>query len=701
MQGNNKSSTHTGLDIVAILVLIFLAIVAIFALGIVVPFLAILSPMLFIFSLLAVFYLAFYPLKNSRYKLYFSISAIVSLPLFIFNMKFLEPNLDKLLTQVLLTQILSFIFSIFAIIFFKRKQSLKRQKFFMVLASITFLLTIVLIALDIHYDLNYLLVLGLALLLSFIVAIILRIYFNKHGKQMAKDLSTLTAIKSISLMVLVLILLIPSYKQSQEQSTSLHGFKDNTAVEDLTDSEIPKLEDISTKANDKLYIYDNSKVLNQAEKSSFESLAQKIIKDKQAYLKLNIGLYIDSYSTNKDEFNQLIDQAFYTFKTDSKASKENYFFISYNPNIEVMNLRAVGDFFQNETSSNFINDALNVATSAYEQAEQDALYSALDSTLKYLEKTIDSSNLIKTSKSSFKVNLETTSTTPEETSKESTKASTTATNTKSTNTQAKQVPKGYRLLSVAGGDLSGYREPNAMVDVGYGPREYWAYTNAYGQLVKITAKEIILQDDATEAVNEDGRYYDDEAKVSGTELAGYDEGHVIADSLGGVSNAYNITPQNSALNRYGDQAYMEKVIRQAGGAYNFTAEISYPNTYTQIPSSYKFTYTLKGQDTVIVDQFTNEDPEEYNQRHGVDGQGGSNLPAKTKTNVPVKTKATAAPKKSKSSKEDISWIDTNHNGRVTIAEAKAAGFKMPIYKSHWLYKYMYDADGDGMVGEGQ
>ncbi len=33
--------------------------------------------------------------------------------------------------------------------------------------------------------------------------------------------------------------------------------------------------------------------------------------------------------------------------------------------------------------------------------------------------------------------------------------------------------------------------------------------------------------------------------------------------------------------------------------------------------------------------------------------------------------------------------ETNcHNGQVTIAEAKAAGFKMPITRDSWLYKYM-------------
>lgn len=167
---------------------------------------------------------------------------------------------------------------------------------------------------------------------------------------------------------------------------------------------------------------------------------------------------------------------------------------------------------------------------------------------------------------------------------------------------------GYTLIEVDGGNQSGYREPNVVVDIGFGDREYWAYTNEYGQLVKVTAKEIILQDDATEPVNSDGRYYDDEAKVPGVESKGLDEGHVIADSLGGVSNAYNITPQNSTLNRHGDQAYMEKVIRDAGGCTDFTAIITYPDTSTQIPSHYSYTYTLNGN--VINDEFDNINPDD-------------------------------------------------------------------------------------------
>lgn len=172
--------------------------------------------------------------------------------------------------------------------------------------------------------------------------------------------------------------------------------------------------------------------------------------------------------------------------------------------------------------------------------------------------------------------------------------------------------EGYRKIEVDGGNLSGHREPNVVVDIGFGEREYYAYTNQHGQLIKVTAKTITLQDATKEKVLSTGRYYPDEAKVLGVESPNLDEGHVIADSLGGVANAYNITPQNSTLNRNGDQAYMEKVIRDAGGCENFEAIITYPNTSTQIPNHYNYTYTLKGN--VIKDSFDNVNPDEVNKK---------------------------------------------------------------------------------------
>lgn len=243
---------------------------------------------------------------------------------------------------------------------------------------------------------------------------------------------------------------------------------------------------------------------------------------------------------------------------------------------------------------------------------------------------------------------------------------------------------GYKLIEVDGGDLSGYRESKVVVDIGYGDREYWAFTNEYGQLVRVIADKIILQDDRNEPVLSSGRYYSDEAKVPGVESAALDEGHIIADSLGGVSNAYNITPQNSTLNRHGDQAYMEDAIRKAGGATHFEAIITYPNTKTQIPSHYQYTYTLKGNK--IVDSFDNVNPDKVNESLGLTGNKSSS--STSSTNSPSSIK-----------KGDISSVDTNSNGQVTIQEAKDAGFSMPITRDHWLYPYMRDNDNDGMVGE--
>ena len=238
----------------------------------------------------------------------------------------------------------------------------------------------------------------------------------------------------------------------------------------------------------------------------------------------------------------------------------------------------------------------------------------------------------------------------------------------------------YKLLTVDGGDLSGYREPMAVVDVGFGEREYWAYTNEHGQLVRVVAAQVVLQDSQREPLTSKGRYYPDEAKVPGTEHPDLDEGHVIADSLGGVANAYNITPQDSTMNRYGDQAYMEKSIRDAGGCSDFEAVITYPDTKTQVPNHYHITYVLRGN--LITEDFDNVNPDAVN--------------AAIVQTKPRPVAETPAPG---SSNEDVSRVDTNGNGTVTIAEAKAAGFKMPIKRGHWLYAYMTDRDGDGMVGE--
>ena len=286
----------------------------------------------------------------------------------------------------------------------------------------------------------------------------------------------------------------------------------------------------------------------------------------------------------------------------------------------------------------------------------------------------------------------------EESESESAVSSESAASTESEPIEEKQASvshDSYTLIEVDDGDLSGNRQANVVVDIGFGDREYWAYTNEYGQLVRVVANEIVVQDELTEPVNSNGRYYGDEAKVPGTEDENLDEGHIIADSLGSVANAYNITPQDSVLNRHGDQAYMERTIQQAGGATNFEAIITYPNTTTQIPSNYKYTYTVNGNQ--VVDEFDNINPDEYNEQQGLTG-GSNESSSSSSESSPPESAAPSTP-----AEGDVSSVDANGTGTgtgtVTIDEAKSAGYSMPITSDHWLYQYMRDNDNDGMVGE--
>lgn len=164
-------------------------------------------------------------------------------------------------------------------------------------------------------------------------------------------------------------------------------------------------------------------------------------------------------------------------------------------------------------------------------------------------------------------------------------------------------------------NIAGVRESSVRVDIGVGQeREYWAEVNEHGQVVKVSASRIIVQDDDTEDVNNRGRYCDDEAKVPGTQAAIFDEGHLIADSLGGVSNAYNIVPQDRFVNRSGEQSIMENEIRSAGGATNFEMIITYPSTNTQVPSEFDVRYTLKGTQHSTHRHYVNGDDEWKNRR---------------------------------------------------------------------------------------
>lgn len=229
------------------------------------------------------------------------------------------------------------------------------------------------------------------------------------------------------------------------------------------------------------------------------------------------------------------------------------------------------------------------------------------------------------------------------------------------------------IVSADSCSLSGGRVENAKVDIGYDSdyanREYWAYTNEYGQLVYVEAAEIILQNDDKEIAGDD-RYCSDEAKVPGVEESDLDEGHVIADSLGGASNAYNITPQGSQLNRHGTQADIEEDIREAGGATNFTATITYPDTDTQIPSEYTLSYTVNGQEKSQT--FANE----------YTPDGSSSV-----VNENTNTDTTEQTTNDNESNDDVYYANCTE-----VRDASAS----PIHKGDPGYSSNLDRDGDGV-----
>lgn len=94
---------------------------------------------------------------------------------------------------------------------------------------------------------------------------------------------------------------------------------------------------------------------------------------------------------------------------------------------------------------------------------------------------------------------------------------------------------------------------------------------------------------------------------------------------------------------------------------DFETVITYPDTKAQIPSSYQYTYTIKGN--IVVDRFDNVNPDEGNKTPGL-------------TESQPNTSAVPEPS------GGISSIDTNGNGQVTIQEAKDAGFSMLITSDH-------------------
>ncbi len=267
-------------------------------------------------------------------------------------------------------------------------------------------------------------------------------------------------------------------------------------------------------------------------------------------------------------------------------------------------------------------------------------------------------------------------------------------------------------ISVDNCNLSGSRRANVKVDIGfdssYATRDYYAYTNGYGQLTKVTANQIILQNDQKEKVTSAGRYCSDEAKVPGTEQATLDEGHVIADSLGGVSNAYNITPQASSVNRSGGTQYkFEQEIlnaeRNGKQVTNFVANITYPNTKTQIPSKYSISYKLAGVSKSY--SFNNVQKSSNTTTKITDNYHGSNVlttyyTSGTKTKAVEKTRsgrkvADYSYYSNGKVKQKVTFANTSSNYRTETIRYTTTGKRTEYYSYHSNgkvdRKYLYNS----------
>lgn len=149
----------------------------------------------------------------------------------------------------------------------------------------------------------------------------------------------------------------------------------------------------------------------------------------------------------------------------------------------------------------------------------------------------------------------------------------------------------------------GNREANVVVNGGfnddYARRNYYGFTNEFGQLSYYKADKIIDQNDDVEPVKSDGRF-GTPADVYGTatedepEGRDFDRGHVMADSLGGAPNAYNMTPQDAYLNEHSIEVGIEGRARN-GNIKQYTSIPLYDSTTTQTPYAYFTSFVDDGR----------------------------------------------------------------------------------------------------------
>lgn len=158
---------------------------------------------------------------------------------------------------------------------------------------------------------------------------------------------------------------------------------------------------------------------------------------------------------------------------------------------------------------------------------------------------------------------------------------------------------------------------------------------------------------------------------------------------------YRVTPVFEGNNLVASVAYMEGFSIEDNGE-GLMFNIYIPNVQPGVMLNYA-DGSSKGPAGPSVEQNASPTPPKNNTSESKNGNSNGKKESKPEPKPTPTPTPEAKPEPEK--KNDVSSVDANGNGKVTIQEAKDAGFSMPIYKDHWLYKYMDDRDGDGMVGE--
>jgi len=149
---------------------------------------------------------------------------------------------------------------------------------------------------------------------------------------------------------------------------------------------------------------------------------------------------------------------------------------------------------------------------------------------------------------------------------------------------------------------------------------------------------------------------------------------------------YRVTPVFEGNNLLASGAYMEGFSIEDNGE-GLMFNIYVPNVQPGVEINYTDGSSVGPEGPAEDGEVKNYNPE------GSSDSSSGNEPSTSETVPETSTDA------SSTSGGDVSSVDTNGNGTVTIKEAEDAGYVMPITLDHWLYEYMNDSDGDGKVGE--